>query len=70
MSYQEIRSLTTGKLTRRMLLGIANLCYDRLGLLAPFTVQIKIELRDLYRKELGWIMIFLQRKRRTGLDYS
>ena len=44
LGYQEIMQLTNRKLTRRMLLGITNSCYDPL------------ELRDLYRKtlNLGW----------------
>ena len=35
-----------------MLLGVTNSCYDPLGLLARLTIQMKIELRDLYRREL------------------
>ena len=40
-------------LSRRMLLSITNSCYDPLGLVSPITVQLKIELRKLYSKELG-----------------
>lgn len=48
-----ISSLADGKLTRRMLLSITNSCYDPLGIVSPITVQLKIELRKLYSKELG-----------------
>ena len=43
-------------LTRRILLGIVNSCYDVYGLVSPITIQLKIELRNLYSKQLklGW----------------
>ena len=49
----QIYTLADGKLTRRMLLSITNSCYDPVGILSPVTVQLKIELRKLYSKELG-----------------
>ena len=62
--------LTNRKLTRRMLLGITNSCYDPLGLLAPLTVKLKIELRDLYRKtlNLGWDDSIPLEKRKTWVN--
>ena len=36
-----------------MILAIVNSCYDPLGLLVPITIQLKIELRELYRKDLN-----------------
>ena len=48
-----ISELANRKLSRRMLLSITNSCYDPLGLVSPITVQLKIELRKLYSKELG-----------------
>ena len=55
-SYEQIPQIIEIKLTRRILLGIVNSCYDPLGLLSPITIQLKIELRRLYNKELnlGW----------------
>ena len=55
-SYEQIPEVIDTKLTRRILLGIVNSCYDPLGLLSPITIQLKIELRNLYNKELnlGW----------------
>ena len=44
------------KVTRRILLGIVNSCYDVYGFLGPLLIQLKIELRNLISKELnlGW----------------
>ena len=55
-TYEQIPEIIDIKLTRRILLGIVNSCYDPLGLLSPITIQLKIELRNLYNKELnlGW----------------
>ena len=54
--YEQIPQLIEIKLTRRTLLGVVNSFYDPLGLLSPITIQMKIELRTLYNKEmkLGW----------------
>ena len=49
----QIILLAEDKLTRRMLLSITNSCYDPYGLMCPITVQLKIELRKLYTKELS-----------------
>ena len=50
-----IVNILNRKLTRRMLLGVTNSCYDPYGLLSPITVQLKIELRELFRiRELKW----------------
>ena len=56
LKYEEIPQIIEMKPTRRILLGIVNSCYDPLGLLAPITIQMKIEMRKLYNKEinLGW----------------
>lgn len=49
----QIKSLADEKLTRRMLLSVTNSCYDPLGVMCPVTIQLKIELRKLYSKELS-----------------
>ena len=49
LSYEEIPKILSLKITQRILLGIVNSCYDPYGLLSPITVQMKIELRNLYR---------------------
>ena len=52
-AYEQIPELIETKLTHRILLGIVNSCYDSLGVLSPITIQMKIELRGLYNKELN-----------------
>ena len=45
------------KLTRRNILRIVNTIFDSLGLLTPFTIKLKMEMRELYseeNKDLGW----------------
>ena len=44
------------KLTRSILLGIVNSCYDPLGSLSCILIQLKIEPRNLYKADLnlGW----------------
>ena len=55
LSNEDIQNLLDRKLTRQMLMGITASCYDPHGLLAPITVQPKIELRELYRDpNLQW----------------
>ena len=56
LTYEEIPRIMNLKITRRMVLGIVNSCYDPYGLLSPITVQLKIELRKLYGSEanIGW----------------
>ena len=56
ISLEDIPTIVTLKLTRRLLLSVVNSCYDPYGLLAPLTVQMKIHLRNLHRKEanLTW----------------
>ena len=56
LTYDEIPRILTMKVTRRILLGIVNSCYDVYGFLAPLLIQLKIELRNLFSKELnlGW----------------
>ena len=41
------------KVTRRILLSIVYSCYDPFGLVSPITIQLKIELRYLYSKQLN-----------------
>ena len=55
-TYEQIPQLLEVKLTRRIILGVANSCYDVYGLVSAITIQVKIELRNLYGKEanLGW----------------
>ena len=56
LTYEQIPRILEVKLTKRMVLVIVMACYDPLGLLCIITIQIKIELRKLYKKELnlGW----------------
>ena len=54
LTLDEICGISSMKLTLRILLGITNSCYDAYGLLAPLTIQLKIELRELYHLQLGW----------------
>ena len=56
LNYDDIPQILDVKLTRRIVLGIVNSCYDPIGLLCVITVQLKIELRKLYGKDLnlGW----------------
>ena len=56
LTYDEIPRILTMKVTRRILLGIVNSCYDVYGFLGPLLIQLKIELRNLISKELnlGW----------------
>ena len=44
------------KLTRLNLFSIVNSCYDPLGVLSCILIQLKIELRNLYKADLnlGW----------------
>ena len=52
-SYDEIPQLITIVLTRRIIQGIVYSCYDIYGLVCPITIQLKIELRNLFSKELN-----------------
>ena len=40
-------------LTRRIIQGIVYSCFHVFGLVAPITIQMKIELRNLFRKNLN-----------------
>ena len=52
---EDIDNILDRKLTRQMLMGVTQSCYDPYGLVAPITVQPKIELRELYRDpNLQW----------------
>ena len=53
LQLNEIPSLIQEKLTKRILLSIINACYDLFGFITPITIQLKIELRELYRKDLN-----------------
>ena len=53
LTYEEIPQLLTVKLTRSILLGIVNSCYDVHGFLAPLIIPLKIGNRDLHSKELN-----------------
>ena len=71
-------------LTRRIVLGVINTCHDPLGLLVPITVQLKIQMRDLFSKELNldwdtalphdikveWIRLFQLLKQVEGLTFK
>ena len=52
LTYDQIPKILEIKLTRRILLGIVNSCYDVFGLVAPILIQLKIELRNLFSKDL------------------
>ena len=52
-SKEDIPRLMTTTLTRRILQGIVYSCFDIYGLVAPITIQMKIELRNLFSKELN-----------------
>ena len=56
LTKEQIPNLITMELTRGILLGIVNSCYDPLGLLSCILIQLKIELRNLYNPDLnlGW----------------
>lgn len=54
LTYDEIPRILSMVITLRILLGVTNSCYDAYGFFAPLTIQLKIELRDLYRLKLGW----------------
>ena len=56
LKYEEIPRILEIKLTRRIVLRIVMSCYDPLGLLCVILVQLKIELRKLYDKNMniGW----------------
>ena len=56
LKYNEIPRLLTIVLTRRICQGIVYQCYDIYGLVSPITIQMKIQLRNLFGKtlNLGW----------------
>ena len=56
LELSDLATILNRKVTRRMILTVVMSCYDPYGLLSPITVQLKIELRELYRAELnlGW----------------
>ena len=53
LTYEQIPRILEIKLTRRILLGVVHSCYDVFGLLVPILIQLKIELRNLFSKELN-----------------
>ena len=50
---EDIPKLIAIALTRRILQGIVYSCFDIYGLVACITIQLKIELRNLFSKELN-----------------
>ena len=56
LTYEQIPQLLTIVFTRRICQGIVYSCYDVYGLVTPITIPLKIELRNLFSKELnlGW----------------
>ena len=56
LSLEEIPTVMTLTLTRRLLLSVVNSCYDPYGVFVPLTIQMKILLRNLHGKEanLTW----------------
>ena len=56
LSEEDIPRLLTLRLTKRMLLGLANSQYDPMGLICPILIILKIHLRDLFGPEadLDW----------------
>ena len=53
LAYNDIPRLLHITLSRRICQGIVYSCYDIYGLVAPITIQMKIELRNLFSKELS-----------------
>ena len=56
LTLADISSLKDIKMTKRLLLGIANAFGDFLGIACPFTVRLKILMKKLYEQEtpLSW----------------
>ena len=56
LSYEQIPRILELVITLRIVLGIVNSCYDPYGLLAALLIQLKIELRKLFGREIkiGW----------------
>ena len=52
LTIEQILSIIS--INRRILTSIVNSCYDPYGLLSALTVQLKIPLRNLHSKELGF----------------
>ena len=53
LTYDEIPRLLNITLTRSILLGIANSCYDVHGFVGPLLIPLKIVNRDLHKTELN-----------------
>ena len=53
LTYEQIPQLLSIKLTRSILLGIVNSCYDVHGLVGPLLIPLKIGNRDLHKTELN-----------------
>ena len=56
LEYSNIPNIINLVISLRTLLGVTNSCYDPYGFLGALLVQLKIELRELYRPEfnLSW----------------
>ena len=56
LTIDQIPSIVTMTINRKLLTGVVNSCYDPYGLLAALTIQMKVPLRNLHSKELnlGW----------------
>ena len=50
----EIPLLIQEIITKRIVLSIVMSVYDPLTLIAPITVRLKIEMKELHRASLGW----------------
>ena len=52
LTIDDIKSLSEMKMTKRLLLGVANSFGDFLGITAPYTVRLKLLMKKLYEQEL------------------
>ena len=56
ISPEQLRIETPAAITKQMILSQKNGVYDPMGLIAPFTVRVKILMRKLWQepKQIGW----------------
>lgn len=54
LAVAEVKVEATGPVTKRKLLAVANSIYDPLGILAPYTLQWKLLLREVWEGHYSW----------------
>ena len=56
ISPEQLRIETPAAITKQIILSQKNGVYDPMGLIAPFTVRVKILMRKLWQepKQIGW----------------